>query len=585
MVGRSDRHSLGEMRLWATKAVLVATRLFEGAKYARPHNIVFHRDRLTNPLRHGCLRVNPPQGTSPAMKRGEGLQITRMRGMPDLGENKLALTILLGFFIARLFFAVALGLGIDESYTIAISRHLCLSYFDHPPLHLWIAHFSSLVEGESAAARAPFVALFFATAWIYYRFACELFGPRSSLIGLFALNVTPFFFASAGAWIVPDGPLLFGLAVAAWAASRLFFSKLPDQALALAWRYWILIGVGLGLAGLAKYSAVLPAAGLAAFVTLSSNQRHWLKHPAPYVSAIVAFAMIAPVIVWNAQHGWASFKFQGARGVSGGELHPAQLLTMVAGEVAFLSPWIFAPLVAGIASAFRHWRDERRLFLLCLSLPAIVLFTLTPLWGGRGQPHWAMPGWFFAFALMGAWVNKFGVSAGALRRWVFVSLALLAAIVAIATLQASTGWPWVVLAAQSHLADPTLEGFEWRNLKKAPIFDQAPSFIISTKWSDAGKIALAFGPQTPIFVLSNDPRGWAFSDDSGRFVGQSGVIVTPAADVASTLAVAIPLFAGLGQPQLYTLGRRGRPEIKLALIPASGLTRRLPISYPSATGR
>jgi len=512
-----------------------------------------------------------------------GLRITRMRGMPDLEENKLALIILLGFFVARLFFAVALGLGIDESYTIAISRHLCLSYFDHPPLHLWIVHFSSLVEGESVAARDPFVALFFATAWIYYRFACELFGPRSSLIGLFALNVTPFFFASAGAWIVPDGPLLFGLAVVAWAASRLFFSKPPDQA--LAWRYWILIGVGLGLAGLAKYSAVLPAAGLAAFVTLSSNQRHWLKHPAPYVSAIVAFAMIMPVIVWNAQHGWASFKFQGARGVPGGELHPAQLLTMVVGEVAFLSPWIFAPLVAGIASAFRHWRDERRLFLLCLSLPAIVLFTLTPLWGGRGQPHWAMPGWFFAFALMGAWVNKFGISAGALRRWVFVSLALLAAIVAIAILQASTGWPWVVLAAQSHLADPTLEGFEWRNLKKAPIFVQAPSFIISTKWSDAGKIALAFGPQTPIFVLSNDPRGWAFLDDSGSFVGQSGVIVTRAAEVASTLAVAIPLFAWLGQPQLYTLGRRGRPEIKLALIPASGLTRRLPISYPSATGR
>jgi len=52
MVGRSNRHSLGEMRLWATKAVLVATRLFEGAKYARPHNIVFHRDRLPNALKH-----------------------------------------------------------------------------------------------------------------------------------------------------------------------------------------------------------------------------------------------------------------------------------------------------------------------------------------------------------------------------------------------------------------------------------------------------------------------------------------------------------------------------------------------------
>jgi hypothetical protein len=151
--------------------------------------------------------------------------------------------------------------------------------------------------------------------------------------------------------------------------------------------------------------------------------------------------------------------------------------------------------------------------------------------------------------------------------------------------QASTGWPWAILTARSRLADPMLEAFAWRELTKAPIFDQAPSFIISTKWSDAGKIALAFGPRIPVFVLSADPRGWAFQDESGNFVGQSGVVVTPAADVASTVAVAAPFFARLGQPQFYTLGRRGRPEIKLALIPAASLTRRLPMPYPGATGR
>jgi 4-amino-4-deoxy-L-arabinose transferase-like glycosyltransferase len=503
--------------------------------------------------------------------------------MLDREKNRIALVILAGFFVARLFFAYAVGLGIDESYTIAISRRLSLSYFDHPPLHLWITHFASRAVGENVLARAPFVGLFLATGWIYYRFAYELFGPRAALIGIFALNVTPFFFASAGSWIVPDGPLLFGLAVVAWPATRLFFSKICDQA--LAWRYWLLVGVGLGLAGLAKYSAALTAAGLVAFVMLSSNQRHWLKHPAPYLSAIVALAIITPVIVWNAQYGWASFKFQGARGVSTGEFHPVQLLTMALGEVAFLSPWIFAPLAAGVANAFHHRQDDRYLFLLCLSLPIIVSFTLTPFWGGRGQPHWAMPGWFFAFALMGAWVNDVGVSVGAVRRWALLSSTLLAAIAGFAILQMSTGWPGAILTAWPHLTDPTLEEFEWRGLKNAPVFDQAPSFVISTKWSDAGKIALALGPQVPIFVLSNDPRGWAFLDDSARFVGQSGVIVTRAAEAAATLADVGPLFGRLGSPQFYTLGRRGRPEIELALIRAAGLTRRLPMPYPGTPDR
>jgi hypothetical protein len=225
------------------------------------------------------------------------------------------------------------------------------------------------------------------------------------------------------------------------------------------------------------------------------------------------------------------------------------------------------------------------MFLLCLSLPPIVLFAVTPLWGGRGQPHWTMPGWFFAFALMGAWVKHIGVSAGALRRWAFVSSVLLAAIAGAAILQASTGWPWLALTAGSRLADPMLEAFEWRDLRKAPIFDLAPSFVVSTKWSDAGKIALALGPRIPVFVLSGDPRGWTFLDESAIAVGRSGVIVTPASDLWPTLAAAGPYFAALGQPQFQTLGRRGQAEIELALIPASGLTRRLPMPYPGGTGR
>ena len=86
-------------------------------------------------------------------------------------------------------------------------------------------------------------------------------------------------------------------------------------------------------------------------------------------------------------------------------------------------------------------------------------------------------------------------------------------------------------------------------------------------------------------MLSNDPRGWAFLDDSASFVGRSGVIVTPAADFKSIFGVAKPYFAVLGQPQFQPLGRRDRAEIKLALIPADGLTRRLPVFYPGAAGR
>ena len=268
------------------------------------------------------------------------------------GADRRAIWIVAGFLVARLVFASLLGPGIDESYTLAIARSLSLSYFDHPPLHQWIAHFAALVFGEGLATRLPFIVLFAATGWIVYRLTDDLFGVRAATIALFSLNVAPFFFASAGTWVMPDGPLLFGLAIAAWALARLFFDTPPGRA--SVWGLWLLAGVGLGVAGLSKYTAALSAAGLLAFVLLAPRQRRWLDRPAPYVAAAVALAMIAPVLVWNAQHGWASFQFQGGRGSPGGGLKPVQVLLMALGEAAYLWPWIFVPLVAGLAEAWRR---------------------------------------------------------------------------------------------------------------------------------------------------------------------------------------------------------------------------------------
>ncbi len=503
---------------------------------------------------------------------------------PDAQTYRLVLAILSGFFVARLAFGFSLGLGVDESYTLAISRRLSLSYFDHPPLHQWIAHFAALAVGETVAARVPFIALFAATGWIYFRLTFDLFGRLPALVALFALNVTPFFFASAGSWIVPDGPLLLALAAAAWGLSRLFFAT-PRSHRSQVWRLWLVAGACMGLAGLSKYNAVISAAGLAGFVALAPRRRSWLRQPAPYVATIVAIAMITPVIVWNARHGWASFEFQGARGASGNGLRPTQIATMALGEIAYLSPWIFAPLVAGLASAWRHRRDERRLFLLCLSLPPIVLFTLTPLWGARGLPHWTMPGWFFAFALMGAWVGERQLDSHTLRRWAFASSGLLAGIAGLAVLQAATGWPLRLSSDRPGLVDPTLEAFDWRALRGAPIFHPPPAFVVSTEWSDAGKIAMALGPDVPVIVLSADPRGWAFLYKSGDLIGRNGVLVVRAAELQSAIGAARPYFVSIGQPQRLSLGRGGRAEIGLALIPVDGLMRRLPNPYPGAPGR
>ena len=480
--------------------------------------------------------------------------------------NWLAGAILLGFLAARLAFAFGLGFGIDEAYTLAISRDLNLSYFDHPPLHQWMAHFAARVANEGVAARLPFVALFAATGWLLYRLTSELFGPRAGLVALLGLNATPFFFASAGTWLVPDGPLLFGLVLAAIALTRLFFDPSGDEG--RVWRLWLLVGLGFGLAGLSKYIGALTSLGVLAFLLISPTERRWFHHPAPYVAAALAVLIILPVLVWNAQHGWASFAFQGSRGVASGGLKPLQALRVALGQIAFLSPWMFVPLVAGLVAGMRHWRDARRLFLLCLSLPPIILFTAAPLWIERGQPHWSMAGWFFAFPLMGAWVEEIGVTARNLRRYAVLSIALLAALNAGVIVEARTGWLWRVLPAGT--TDPTLEALDWRRLLEAPLLQPSPSFVVSTRWKEAGKIALALGPGVPVFVVSDDPRGWMFVKGGAELVGRDGVLIVRPVDLPTARAAVAPLFGSLGEAQPFTLLRNGAPATELLLVPAKG---------------
>ena len=493
-------------------------------------------------------------------------------------KTGLALGLIAAFALARVALAAALGPGFDESYTIVVARRLDLSYFDHPPLHQWIAHFAALAFGEGVWTRLPFIALFAATGWLLFALTRRLFDARAGLVALVAVNLSLFFLASAGGWVVPDGPLLFALAGAALALAEVCFGAPTPPAV---WGLWLVVGLCLGLAGLSKYSAVLFALSLLAFLVLSPRQRRWFAHPAPYVAALLALALATPVVVWNWQNDWVSFAFQAHRGAAAGRWRPEQVGAMILGQIAFLGPWIFAPLAAALVEGVRRAvRDERRLFLVCLALPPILLFTLTPLWGSRGLPHWPMPGWLFAFPLLGAWLGEPWAARYRLGRWALAFTALTAAVALPVVLQVATGWATRLVPLPPGAVDPTLEMLDWSALRVAPALQGKPAFVVATRWSEAGKIGLALGASQPLLILSGDPRGMAFLDDSGRYVGKDGVVVVLERRLDETLAAIRPYFDRLDPPQKVTLRRGGRDEVALVAIPAHGLTRAFALPYP-----
>ena len=93
--------------------------------------------------------------------------------------------LILATLLARLLFAAALGLGIDESYMVAAGRKLQLSYFDHPPIAWWMAWAAAHLTGSESAVvvRLPFIALFAVTTFLMYRVTSASFSPAAGLMG------------------------------------------------------------------------------------------------------------------------------------------------------------------------------------------------------------------------------------------------------------------------------------------------------------------------------------------------------------------------------------------------------------------
>lgn len=483
----------------------------------------------------------------------------------------MVLWLILVAGVLRLVTAGAMGLGMDESYTTAISRDLHLSYFDHPPLHQWIAHAAGETFGYGRWVRLPFVALFAGSTWLMYRLAARLFGQAAGFWAALALNLTAFYGVAAGTWVLPDGPLAFFELGAALTLARILFPMEgePERP----WPLWLAAGAWIGLAALSKYQAVTVGAGLGlAFLILPEGRRR-LAHPAPYAATLLAIAIVLPVIVWNAQHQWISFTFQTGRGMAH-RFNPAGLVTALLGEAGLLTPWVAVPLAWAVVKAARA-REPKAWFLLIAAAPTVVLFNLLPLAGAKVLPHWPMPGWLLLFPLLGTALAR-SVRVECRRwpvRWAFASGAALALIWAVAVSDAATAW--IKDAIPSLKTDPTAEAMDWRRLRveldRRGLLKPG-TFVVAAEWNEAGKIDQAVGDAAAVLVFSSDPREYAFREPSGRFLHHDALIIGRGPTVGQELARIAPHFASLTPLQGVTVGRGGKDEIALTVIAAHDLT-------------
>lgn len=190
----------------------------------------------------------------------------------------------------------------QEAYYWMYAQHPSLSYFDHPPMVAWMIGATTAVFGDSEWGVRLGAGLFMLlNGGLMYAFARQWWGRGVAVSAAVLLEVSPVYF-SIGLLATMNPPLL-----AFWLVALLGFSLAVRTGRAWA---WYLCGIGLGGALLSKYTGVfiLPAVGL--LLLTHKPWRRYLLSPHPYFAAVVGLAMFTPVLVWNYQHGWASFKFQ-----------------------------------------------------------------------------------------------------------------------------------------------------------------------------------------------------------------------------------------------------------------------------------
>jgi 4-amino-4-deoxy-L-arabinose transferase-like glycosyltransferase len=280
----------------------------------------------------------------------------------------ILLTAALRFFLAMLFPITA-----DESYYWLWSKHLSLSYVDHPPMVALINYLTTFGRENLIGLRLGVVIISTLVSILIYYLANELFGKKVAFFSIVLFQLIPHFLIIWLTMFVELPLVLF------WTASLLILAHIiktqnntsPHQKFWCGDKLWYLLAVMIGLGYLSKYTMFIFWPCLLLFFFLSPENRFWLKRKEPYLTFLLSLLFFSPVMIWNSQHQWVSFAYHS--GKLSGEVLGKNLLLFLVDQLVHFTPFlIFASY--GIAK-YSLKRTETKL-LLSFSLPVIIFFLL-----------------------------------------------------------------------------------------------------------------------------------------------------------------------------------------------------------------
>ena len=331
--------------------------------------------------------------------------MTNLSSNNALNRNLLiGLTLIIIFIrIISIFF---MGPMPQDAYYFFYSQHPSLSYFDHPPAIAVILKFFTFIMGKNTIAiKLADSITTLGIIWIFYKLALKFYDKEQTQKALLLLLST-LMVSILSLVSTPDSPLLFF-----WALSLLMLhvAIFEDKK----W-FWVFTGIAMGLAFDSKYTAVFLPAGMILFLLLSNSKRRYLVTIWPYLVCVLFVVVSLPVIIWNFDHHFASFVFQGKermKSVTGFHLTPRFFFGLIGTQLFILIPILFISLFYALWRVYKTYKQSwsklpsQLLFLLCFFLPVFAVFIiLSPVYWIK--INWLMPSYIAGIIFVSSYISN-----------------------------------------------------------------------------------------------------------------------------------------------------------------------------------
>jgi hypothetical protein len=184
----------------------------------------------------------------------------------------------------------------DELYFLAAGQHLAFGYVDQPALTPLLARVSAVLGGNSLVGLRVLPALALGAIVMLTAAMSRLLGAGRTGQVLAALAAaTCAEYVGAAHELTTTTPDFFFWAVTLYLVTRLLASGDP--------RWWLAIGGCVGVASEAKWNIGFLAAALFAGFVLTAA-RPLLRSRYLAAGVVIAAALAAPDLIWQAMHGW-----------------------------------------------------------------------------------------------------------------------------------------------------------------------------------------------------------------------------------------------------------------------------------------